>query len=110
MVEFIIKTRVYKQLLSKFNKTLPFTYLFVLEFMLMAYNKDNLIKYPKCFNYPGLQFIKKRCAITLMIRGGYLINIGKRKQIYKLTLRAENLCRDFMNEFKDELFKYNLSL
>jgi len=110
MIEFIIKAKVYKRLLRIYKKKLPdtFTYYFPLEFMLMAYDEGLLIKYPECFGYPQRN-IDKRLACNVMEREGYLIRITKRKRHYKLTLKAEYLCRDFMRDLKSELSKLQIN-
>ena len=115
MKEFILRAKTYHRLLYKYNKTIPsLTLLFPLELMLMTYNSnDGVLKYPFCFGYPQ-RLTDKRQACTVMERTGLIerceVKYVRCQRHYKLTLKGENICRDFMKEFKDELLNYNISL
>jgi hypothetical protein len=101
MKEQVIITKLYKRLLRKYNKDLPFTEHYPIEFLLMAYDSGNTITYPFCLGFPALRLIQKRCGLNVLIINGYLTKVAKYK--YKLTIQAEWLCRKFNEDFKAEL-------
>ena len=108
MKDFVIKVKIYKDLLHKYNPPESNRHIIV-ELMLICYNSKELIKYPECWGYTAYN-ITKRSGLNVFERLGYIQRVTKRKRHYKLTFKGEYLCRDFMADFKNELLKYNITI
>jgi hypothetical protein len=100
MREYILGSKIYRRLLSKYKKVLPgITYTFPVELMLIAYSINGIIKYPSCFDYPQRN-VDKKCALNVLERGGYVIRINRFKRHYRLTDAGRMYCKTVIDDIK----------